>query len=121
MTLLRIEHIQLAMPVGEEDAARRFYSDVLGMNEVPKPENLAKRGGCWFQTRDVRVHLGVQTDFIPATKAHPAFIVDEFDALCERLDAAGFHCNDDEALIGFRRTYVSDPFGNRIELMALSD
>lgn len=119
MALLRIEHIQLAMPVGEEDSARRFYSDALGMDEVPKPENLAKRGGCWFQTGDVRVHLGVQIDFIPATKAHPAFEVDDFDELRERLDAAGFYCNDDEPLIGFRRTYVSDPFGNRIELMAL--
>ncbi|MEH6527933.1 MAG: VOC family protein [Sneathiella sp.] len=121
IVLLKIDHIQLAMPVGEEESALRFYSDALGMTEVPKPENLAKRGGCWFQTGDVRVHLGVQIDFKPATKAHPAFEVDDFDALCERLDAAGFQCNDDEPLIGFRRTNVSDPFGNRLELMARTD
>lgn len=117
MALLRVDHVQLAMPFGGESLARQFYSNALGMVEIPKPENLAKRGGCWFQIADVRVHLGVQSDFKPATKAHPAFEVDDFYALCERLNAAGFHCHDDEPLIGFLRTYVSDPFGNRIELM----
>ncbi len=117
MTLLRIEHVQLAMPVGEENAARRFYSGGLGMEEVPKPENLVKRGGCWFQMGDVHVHLGVQADFRPATKAHPAFEVNNLDALLARLNAAGFSSKNDEPLVGFRRTYISDPFGNRIELM----
>ena len=117
MTLKRIEHVQLAMPGGEEDAARRFYVRALGMTEVPKPESLAKRGGCWFESGEVRVHLGVQTDFHPATKAHPAFVVDDLESLRAGLDAAGFRCKDDKPLDGFHRTYVSDPFGNRIELM----
>ncbi|PYE88671.1 VOC family protein [Phyllobacterium leguminum] len=117
MSLKRIEHVQLAIPPGGEDAARRFYADALGMTEMPKPANLAKRGGCWFASGDVRVHLGVQTDFHPATKAHPAFVVDDLESLRARLNAAGFACKDDEPLTGFYRTYVSDPFGNRIELM----
>ena len=117
MTMKRIEHVQLAMPAGEEDTARRFYGQALGMSEVPKPEELAKRGGCWFEDGDVRVHLGVQKDFRPATKAHPAFVVDDLHSLRTRLRDAGFPCEDDKPLEGFDRTYVNDPFGNRIELM----
>jgi catechol 2,3-dioxygenase-like lactoylglutathione lyase family enzyme len=117
MAMQRIEHVQLAMPAGEEDTARRFYAQALGMTEVPKPEELAKRGGCWFEDGDVRVHLGVQNDFLPATKAHPAFVVDDLQTLRTRLRDAGFPCEDDKPLEGFHRTYVYDPFGNRIELM----
>ena len=117
MPLLRIDHIQLAMPPGEEEAARRFYGEALGLDEVAKPEHLARRGGCWFQSGEVRLHLGVQADFHPATKAHPAFITDDLDAMRARLEEAGFSCRDDEPLAGYRRTYVNDPFGNRIELM----
>lgn len=115
--LKMIEHVQLAMPAGEEEAARSFYSGVLGLPEIPKPENLAKRGGCWFEHGAVKVHLGVMSDFRPATKAHPAFVVENLDAMRARLAAAGITCKDDEPLKGFTRTYVSDPFGNRIELM----
>ena len=117
MAMQRIEHVQLAMPTGEEDAARRFYAQALGMTEVPKPEVLAKRGGCWFEDGPVRVHLGVQNDFRPATKAHPAFVVDNLQTLRTRLHDAGFPCEGDKPLEGFDRTYVYDPFGNRIELM----
>ena len=120
MGLKRIDHVQLAMPAGEEDAARRFYAGALGMTEVSKPGNLVRRGGCWFESGDVRVHLGVQADFHPATKAHPAFIVDDLASLCSRLDAAGFPCGNGEPLEGYRRAYVSDPFGNRIELMEVA-
>ncbi|CDX12122.1 Putative ring-cleavage extradiol dioxygenase (fragment) [Mesorhizobium plurifarium] len=120
MRLERIEHVQLAMPSGEEDAARGFYADALGMTEVRKPLNLAKRGGCWFEAGRVRVHLGVETDFRPAKKAHPAFVVDELESFRARLNAAGFACEDDEPIDGFYRTYVSDPFGNRIELMEVA-
>lgn len=80
LLLERIEHVQLAMPSGEEDAARRFYAGALGMTEVRKPLNLAKRGGCWFEAGRVRVHLGVEADFRPAKKAHPAFVVDELES-----------------------------------------
>lgn len=117
MTIKYIEHVQLAMPAGEEDAARQFFADLLGFTEVPKPANLAKRGGCWFESGNARLHLGVQADFHPATKAHPAFVVEDIDALRATLVAAGFACKDDEPLEGFLRTYVSDPFGNRIELL----
>ncbi|PIE14330.1 MAG: glyoxalase [Rhodobacterales bacterium] len=117
MAVKYIEHVQLAMPAGQEGLARNFFGDLLGFTEVPKPANLANRGGCWFKSGNARLHLGVQADFHPATKAHPAFVVDELDTLRDRLDAAGFACKDDEPLEGFRRTYTTDPFGNRIELM----
>lgn len=119
MPIKYLEHVQLAMPAGEEPRARQFYGDLLGMDEVPKPANLAKRGGCWFEAGRAKVHLGVQAGFHPATKAHPAFVVDDLSKLRARLGAAGFACKDDKPLAGFRRTYVSDPFGNRIELMGV--
>lgn len=117
MAMQRIEHVQLATPAGEEDTARRFYAHALGMTEVPKPEPLVKRVGCWFEDGGVRLHLGVQNDFRPATKAHPAIVVDDLQTLRIRLRDAGFPCEDDKPLEGFQRTYVYDPFGNRIELM----
>ena len=117
MTIRAIEHIQLAMPAGEEDAARAFYAGVLGLTEVPKPQELAKRGGAWFENGNVRVHLGVEEPFCPAKKAHPAFLVDDLDLLVNRLNEVGVRNEWDTKLPGFRRTYISDPFGNRIELM----
>jgi len=119
--LKMIEHVQLAMPAGEEDIARRFYAGALGLIEVPKPDDLAKRGGCWFESGPVKVHLGVDPQFHPATKAHPAFIVDDLDAMRASLVAAGISCTNDDAIEGFRRFFVSDPFGNRIELMERID
>lgn len=115
--LRRIDHVQLAMPEGGEDGARAFYGGLLGMDEVPKPPNLARRGGCWFEGGEVRLHLGVEADFRPARKAHPALLVDDLGALRRRLSEAGVECRDDEPLEGFVRTYVDDPFGNRLELM----
>lgn len=85
MKLLSLDHVQLAMPEGEEDKARSFYQGLLGHTEVEKPENLKKRGGCWFQYGDIKIHLGVQMPFMPATKAHPAFIVSNLHALICRL------------------------------------
>ena len=115
--LRMIEHAQLAMPAGGEERARAFYSGVLGLDEVPKPENLVNRGGCWFERGAVKVHLGVMVDFRPATKAHPAFVVEDLAAMRAALNAFGIAQKDDEPLEGFRRTYVLNPFGNRIELM----
>lgn len=115
--VIGIDHVQLAMPEGGEGEARRFYSGLLGIPEVPKPSNLAARGGCWFERPGLKVHLGVEKDFSPAGKAHPAFIVDDLFALIARLEAAGFQVTEDELLAGFVRRYVRDPFGNRIELM----
>jgi len=117
MTILRLDHIQLAMPEGGEQRARAFYGDLLGLEEVEKPANLAGRGGCWFALGDVRVHLGVAADFVAAAKAHPAFVVDDLAELGKRLETAGCHVVEDEPLEGYHRFYVYDPFGNRIEMM----
>jgi catechol 2,3-dioxygenase-like lactoylglutathione lyase family enzyme len=113
-----IDHVQLAMPVGGEETARQFYSGVLGMTEIFKPPELAKRGGCWFQSGSVQVHLGVEGDFRPAKKAHPAFRCGDYDGLVSRLRAAGVEVTDAADIPGVRRCHVHDPFGNRIELIA---
>ena len=117
MRIEAIEHVQLAMPEGQEDKARSFYGDALGLSEVPKPSELAKRGGAWFETGNVRVHLGVEQDFRPARKAHPAFLVSNIDDFATRLRAAEFDVTIDSDLPGFRRFYTNDPFGNRLEFM----
>ncbi len=121
MKILSIDHVQLAMPAGPaggEEKAREFFINILGFIEIPKPPELAARGGTWFQSEDVQLHLGVEADFHPARKAHPAFIVDDLDSLIAKVRSAG--CEVDltqPALDGFKRAYVFDPFGNRIELM----
>jgi catechol 2,3-dioxygenase-like lactoylglutathione lyase family enzyme len=112
-----IDHVQLAMPAGAEEKARRFYGDLLGMTEIPKPPELAKRGGCWFSSGNVQVHLGVDIDFHPARKAHPAFACRDYDALLARIRAADIEVKEDESIPGVRRCHISDPFGNRIELI----
>ncbi len=118
MPLVGLDHVQLAMPEGREDDARRFYADVLGLREAAKPPNLARRGGAWFEgDGNLRVHLGVEQEFRPARKAHPAFLVRDLEGLAARLRAAGFQAIEDEPLPGFDRLYTNDPFGNRIELL----
>ncbi|WP_017667039.1 VOC family protein [Sandarakinorhabdus sp. AAP62] len=117
MPIEALNHVQLAMPPGQEGAARRFYAGLLGIPEVPKPPALAARGGCWFERGELKVHLGVEADFRPARKAHPAFTVSNLAGLVQQLVAAGIAVDRDEPLAGFDRCYVSDPFGNRIELM----
>ena len=112
-----LDHVQLAMPVGEEHRAREFYSGILGLTEVPKPPNLAKRGGVWFEGGTLRVHLGVEADFRPAKKAHPAFLVRNLSAIIQYLERLGVAVITDEPLEGYDRIYVHDPFGNRIELL----
>ncbi|WP_026792273.1 VOC family protein [Pleomorphomonas oryzae] len=119
MAIQRIDHIQLAMPAGREAAARAFYGRLLGLTERPKPAHLQARGGCWFEAGAVKVHLGVDADFVAARKAHPAFIVDNLESLCAQLEQAGFPTVADQPLDGYLRRYVSDPFGNRIELMEI--
>ncbi|WP_068089164.1 VOC family protein [Polycladidibacter stylochi] len=117
MQILRIEHVQLAMPSGGEAKARTFFVELLGMREVSKPQALANRGGCWFEAGAVHLHLGVEENFLPARKAHPAFVVSDLTRLRQRLEVNGYNCQDDVAIQGFKRCFVADPFGNRIELM----
>jgi len=117
MTILSLDHVQLAMPPGREDEARAFYEKALQIPETPKPPHLAKRGGCWFERGSLKIHLGVERDFRPAKKAHPAFIVDDLARLSTTLTSAGFPVRSEEPLDGYTRVYVDDPFGNRIELM----
>jgi len=115
--VIGLDHVQLAMPAGQESQARAFYSGVLGLKEQPKPANLAARGGVWFSGGTLRLHLGVDPDFRAAKKAHPALLVRGLAGLAERCRAGGHSLTTDEPLEGFNRVYVSDPFGNRIELL----
>lgn len=115
--ILNIDHVQLAMPKGSEDHARSFYRDVLGMKEIPKPEALVGRGGCWFASGDAQVHLGVEDDFRPAKKAHPALVVEGLDAILVKCEAAGLPTKPDAEIDGRRRVHVFDSFGNRLELI----
>lgn len=117
MRIAAIDHVQLAMPQGREAEARAFYDRTLGIAEVPKPPDLARRGGCWFERGSLKVHLGVEADFRPAKKAHPAFLVEDLPTLMKALAAGGYTMKTDEPLEGYHRIYVDDPFGNRIELM----
>ncbi|MBA4165264.1 MAG: glyoxalase [Erythrobacter sp.] len=116
MAVIGIDHVQLAIPAGGEDKARAFFVAVLGMREVPKPTNLSP-SGCWFESGALSLHIGVDPDFRPAAKAHPALLVDDLASLRARLEAAGCETRDDEPIEGYQRCFTSDPFGNRIELM----
>jgi catechol 2,3-dioxygenase-like lactoylglutathione lyase family enzyme len=110
------DHVQVAIPRDTEDAARRFYGDVLGMTEIAKPPALAVRGGCWFRAGAAVLHLGVEAPFRPARKAHPAFLVDDLDAVSATLTEAGHDCVPaDGDISGVRRFHTFDPFGNRLE------
>jgi catechol 2,3-dioxygenase-like lactoylglutathione lyase family enzyme len=113
-----IDHVQVAMPRGEEDTARAFYAGLLGMTEDRKPPALAVRGGCWFRSDAAVVHLGVEESFTPARKAHPGLLVSDLDALEARLTAAGYECvRADDEDGGRPRFHAHDPFGNRVEFL----
>lgn len=112
-----IDHVQLAMPPHREGEARRFYGELLGLSERPKPEPLASRGGCWFVGSGVQIHLGVEQDFRPARKAHPALVVEDLPALVTALQAAGFEVRIGDTVEGRQQRFTDDPFGNRIELV----
>mgnify|MGYP000179709577 CR=1 FL=1 len=112
-----INHVQLAAPKGSEMEVRNFYGQLLKMEEIEKPENLKKRGGVWFLCGNNQLHIGVQEDFVPAKKAHPAIELRNLDSLRKHLIDSGTEIIEDETLEGFKRFYVSDPFGNRIEFL----
>lgn len=115
--VLRLEHVQLAMPRGREAEARAFYGGVLGLPEVPKPPVLAARGGCWFEDGDLKIHLGVEDDFRPARKAHVALVVDDLGAVLAAAGALGCETQPPQPFGEFTQAYVFDPFGNRLELL----
>lgn len=118
-TMLRLDHVDIAIPPGGEDLCRNFYVGLLGMTEVAKPPLLALRGGAWFASGSVQIHLGVEKDFRPARKAHPGVTVADLDALAERLLGAGLNLTWDTTTIpGVRRLHVFDPVGNRLEFIA---
>lgn len=121
MRILGLDHVQVAAPIGSESEARGFYGDLLGLSELEKPEALRGRGGVWFACGSQQLHVGVVDGFSPATKAHPALRVHhaDLDPIAERLDAAGSTVEWDEAIPGTRRFYTADPWGNRIELLAV--
>jgi catechol 2,3-dioxygenase-like lactoylglutathione lyase family enzyme len=112
-----LHHAQLAMPAGAEPAVRAFYAGILGMTELDKPPVLAARGGCWFRSGALELHLGVERDFSPARKAHPGMLVSDIDALAARLTASGVDVEWDDDFPGHRRFYAHDPLGNRLEFL----
>jgi len=118
MSIIGFDHVQLAMPRGEESAARDFYVALLGLTELSKPAELSKNGGAWFACGNLQLHLGIEQDFRPAKKAHPGFRVTELDDLIVKLRGAGCQVNDDISVPSIRRAFVNDPFGNRLELVA---
>ena len=109
-----IDHVQLAIPSGGEEQARQFYVGVLGFVEVPKPETMAERGGCWFESGSVRIHVGIDPGFAPARKAHPALVV---AGLTELAAEAQLDIAWSDEIAGTVRGFIHDPFGNRIELI----
>lgn len=115
--LTAVDHVQLAAPPASEDRLRAFYTDVLGMTEIPKPPVLAARGGCWFAAGPVQLHLGVEEDFRPARKAHPGLRVTGIEAYANRLEERGAKVVWDDDLPGHRRFYSEDPVGNRLEFL----
>jgi hypothetical protein len=117
MRITALDHVQLAMPPGGETEARAFYAGLLGIPEIPKPPTLAARGGCWFESGAVKIHLGIEHDFRPARKAHPALVVEDLSALQRTLQSAGYAVRPGESVSGWNRLFVDDPFGNRIEFM----
>lgn len=116
-TLGRLHHVQLAIPSGTEEQCRAFWGGILGMDELEKPPVLAARGGCWFRGGGVEVHLGVETEFTPARKAHPGVLVSNLSGLAASLEAGGVEVTWDEEFPGHDRFYAADPFGNRLEFL----
>lgn len=123
--MIALHHVQVAMPAGAEDDARRFYAEGLGLTEVDKPADLRGRGGAWFRAYDdhgtvtAEIHVGVEDPFAPARKAHPALLVDDLDAVADRLAALGFEVDrsQEHTFPGHRRVHTFDGHGNRVEVL----
>lgn len=117
MPVLSLDHVQIAIPIASENRARAFYSGVLGFTEIEKPPQMAERKSIWFVSGPVNLHLGIEPDFTPAKRAHPAFVVAELDEILAACERAGITTKQDTSFNNFRRVHVFDPFGNRLELM----
>jgi catechol 2,3-dioxygenase-like lactoylglutathione lyase family enzyme len=117
MPILSLDHVQVAIPVGGEDRAREFYSGILGFSEIQKPTAMAERNSIWFAAGPVNLHLGIESEFHPAKRAHPALVVEGLDEILVSCERAGLPTKPDTSFNGFRRVHVFDPFGNRLELM----
>lgn len=115
--ILRLDHVQLAIPEGGEGQARSFFVDDLGFKELEKPANLKKKGGAWFQCGDCQIHVGIDPHFLPAKKAHPAILVQNILSYRRQLETRGLHPRDEDPLPGAMRFYLDDPFGNRLEFL----
>jgi len=117
MPILSLDHVQIAIPVGGETRARDFYSGILGLTEIAKPASMAGRNSIWFAAGSVNLHLGIEEDFHPAKRAHPALVVDNLDDVVAACESAGLATRPDTSFNNFRRVHIFDPFGNRLELM----
>jgi catechol 2,3-dioxygenase-like lactoylglutathione lyase family enzyme len=117
MLIQKIHHVQIAAPPGSEEDARTFFAGILGLKEIPKPANLAARGGVWFKGDGLEIHVGIDQDFRPARKAHMALQTDDLATLRRHLEQHDIETWEDEPLPGYRRFYAADPFGNRIEFV----
>ncbi|WP_445368792.1 glyoxalase [Methylomonas sp. BW4-1] len=118
MKVVGIDHVQLAIPPEAESTARGFYGGLLDLSEIPKPAQIASRGGVWFQCGSMQIHLGIENDFSPAKKAHPALLIEGYEKLLKKLADAGYKVQEDTSIPDVTRCFTSDPFGNRIELIS---
>ena len=116
--ILGLDHVQTAIPVDNEDVARSFYGDLVGLSEIPKPADMAGRGGCWFAVGSLQLHLGVERDFRPAKKAHVALVCADLAVMRARIEGGGLPTSDDTPVDGRERFFSEDPFGNRLEFIA---
>jgi catechol 2,3-dioxygenase-like lactoylglutathione lyase family enzyme len=117
MGVVALDHVQIAMPPGREQEAREFYQGILGISEVPKPIELSGRGGAWFESGQIKIHLGIEDEFRPARKAHPAFLVSDLNQMLTLLINNGYSVTEDKSLSKVQRAFTQDPFGNRVELI----
>ena len=117
MPILSLDHVQIAIPVGGETRARDFYTGILGLTEIEKPAEMAGRNSIWFVAGPVNLHVGIEPDFHPAKRAHPALVVNDLDDIVAACERAGHSAKPDTSFNNFRRVHVFDPFGNRLELM----
>ncbi|TND06545.1 MAG: glyoxalase/bleomycin resistance protein/dioxygenase [Bacteroidetes bacterium] len=112
----RLDHIQLCIPTGKENEARHFYTHVIGLTEIPKPEALVPNGGLWYRVADIQLHIGTENE-VNKSKRHPAFEVTDIRAARALLEKHGVKIKEEVQVPGQVRFSFFDPFGNRIELL----